>query len=183
MGSGTIIAVANYQRTYGLEVTGTITDELLLALEIAPPEATEVAYASTKAFLDKLDAEYFTYTLRGVDDDNDERVSLTIEGEETSYGFIYFFNNDLQHTNIRVWYLIEFDPADLLNVVQACNELNYNYNYARFYVDESDNTVTVSMDLIYKLEDAGEVVWEATRRMTNIINEAYPTLSKFKVEQ
>ena len=185
IGARTAEAITRYQSTYGLEVTGTITDELLTALVIAIPNAEEepevtAIFSNTKAFTAKLDSEDFLYTLRGLDSDGDERLTLTIEGSDVPYHFIYFFNSDMQHTNIRVWYLIEFADEYLVDVVRACNELNYNYNYARFYVDEIDNSVTVSMDLIYREEDAGDVVWEATRRMTNVINEAYPRLSPYR---
>ena len=44
--------------------------------------------------------------------------------------------------------------------------------------DTSDNTVTVSMDLIFRAYQVDEILEEATLRLVNIIDDVYPRFMK-----
>ena len=152
---------------------------LLCMSLLAPALAEPAKYATTRAFLAMMDEAEMTYTNRGLDVDNDEHIVIANPDKSISYTIHYFFEEDLEHTSMFAWNIITFDPADTLRVMYVCNSLNYDYNYTCWYVDETDNTVTCSMNLIYRDDNVGQVVTEATVYMMKIIEAAYPSLSPF----
>ena len=153
-----------------------LADTAVKEKDEAPIVAT---YSTTQDFVDLLNSTGRVYSLRGLDDNNDDTVALVVDGKNATYSFRYFFREDLQHTDIRVWYVISFDEKDLADVMRVCNSLNASYKYAKFLVDESDNTVTASMDLIYRTEDMGDVVWEATTKLALILDAGYEQLAAY----
>lgn len=152
---------------------------VMCAAACVPALAETAQFSSTRSFLSLLDEADMKYTVRGIDEDGDEYVTVKVSDENTAYTIYYFFESDQEHTAIFVWNLIEFDPADTLKVMQVCNTLNYEYNYSCFYVDETDNTVTCSMNLIYRDDGVGLVVTEATLYLMEIIEVAYPSLAVY----
>ncbi|MBQ2954711.1 MAG: hypothetical protein IJE07_14365 [Clostridia bacterium] len=156
---------------------------VLLLIALLAPCCTALAdtatYATTRAFLKALDEEGITYVNRGLDEDNDEYIIVYNMDENHSYTMDIFFEEDQEHTSIFVWYIIAFDEADLLKVMLACDTLNGSYNYTCFYVDETDNTVTCSMNLIYRDKNVDLVVMDAIKYMAAILELAYPVLTPY----
>lgn len=143
--------------------------------------ATEAQYTSTKAFLTVMDALNIKYTVGGMDSSNNELVVISNSDSEINftYAVAFFFNSDESHCSIRVWDIITFGDADFAKVLRTVNSLNEKYKYVKFSVDEDDNTVTASMDLIYNTEAAGQVVTEAMLRSMQIIEDSYPSLAVY----
>ena len=139
--------------------------------------AASVQYSSTQEFLTYLDQKSVVYTLEGVDNSGYEVVTVGNKGAAFRYDIKYFFDDNLNNTGIRVWNVIEYSAADFAKVVRICNDLNDSYRYAKFIADESDNTVTCSMDLIYRTNDIAEIHWEATLRVVDLLDTAYEALS------
>lgn len=154
---------------------------LMMALCMSACSAAfaEAQFASTADFLRLLDEADLKYTNKGLDQDGDEYITLKVREDYASYTIHYFFEADEEHTSIFVWNLIEFDPADTLKVMHLCNTLNYEYNFTCFYVDTSDNTVTVSMNLIYRDDNIGLVNTEGTLYLMSIIEKAWPSLAVY----
>jgi hypothetical protein len=61
---------------------------------------------------------------------------------------------------------------------QLCSELNQEYKWAKFYVDESDNTLTVQDDAIIQLDTCGAECYELLARLVLIVDEVYPKMMK-----
>lgn len=138
--------------------------------------ADRAAYSSTQAFIDVLERAGQPYVLDGVDEYGAECLSIEHEGENHGYTAVVMFEDSLEAASIRVWYIIEYDPAQLMEVVRVCNALNAGNRFVSFYADESDNTVTASMDLIFRGEDAGAVTARAVERLTDTLDRAWPQL-------
>lgn len=156
-----------------------LTLVLLIALcmtACAGAMAERAAYSSTQAFLDALEQTGQECVLDGVDEYGAECVLIKNTGEPFLYEMVVMFEEDLEHASIRVWYIIEYDGARLAEVVQVCNALNAGNRFVSFYADESDDTVTASMDLIFRDDDAGAVTLKAVRRLTDALHRAYPQL-------
>lgn len=153
---------------------------LALCLSVSASALSETAFATTRAFLETLEEADIAYANRGLDVDGDEHVVVVDPDKNISYTIHYFFEDDLEHTSVFAWNIITFDPADTLRVMYVCNSLNYDYNYTCWYVDETDNTVTCSMNLIYRDDNVGQVVTEATVYLMQIIEQAYPSLSVYQ---
>lgn len=152
---------------------------MVLSLSLCAPAFAETQFATTKDFLALLDYLEMSYSNLGIDQDGDEYILLRNPDEELDYDVNFFFDDDLEHTSIFAWNLITFDPADTLLVMHVCNMLNYQYRYACFYVDETDNTVTCSMNLIYRDDGVGLTNAQALLYMMGIIEDAMPSLQVY----
>lgn len=154
---------------------------MLLSMSVgALAVPSNVAYQSTRSFLEVCDQEGLKYTYNGVDNDNDETVLLDYSLDNTSITVRVFFEDEAS-CGIRVWYLITYDPSRLGEIVEACNNLNNQYRWVKFYADTSDNTVTASADVEFGDNPAGNVVRTMLRRVVNITNLGYNELMQYNV--
>ena len=144
---------------------------------LAVPE--NVSYDTTKAFLEVLDSEDVKYTYEGIGDSG-EQVRVAFNLDDGSCVIKFYFNEDNQHCSIRVWNLIDFDESDLSRMYKVCSRINSDYKYTTFYVDESDNSITVSMDLILLGDGAASICDEALYHVASICNEAMASLAPYR---
>lgn len=150
---------------------------LLLVGSALPAYAVAPQYKSTQAFVATLDEKDISYTVVGVDPDEDEHVRVSnTDDNDFSYTINLYFDPNEENCSVRVWNIISYSDADYAKVLRTCNALNYKYKYIRFYADESDNTVTASIDLIYRDHDVGEIVLEAVVHMASILEKGRPDL-------
>lgn len=154
---------------------------LVLTISVClPAMAATAQYPSTKAFLTTLDEADINYTVNGINENNYEEVSVAnTDDNGFSYTIRLFFEDNNENCGIRVWNIIHFNDADFSKLLRICNTLNNDYKYISFSVDESDNTITASMDLIYRSHDIGDIVLEAVLRMASILQDTYPQLAAF----
>jgi hypothetical protein len=95
------------------------------------------------------------------------------EDENFAYTINIYFHPDNDRACVYVWNIITFEDADFSRVLRVVNELNYTYKYTRFYVDETDNTVTCALTLILHDDaDAGDIVLEGLLRMNYLPSSA-----------
>ena len=150
----------------------------MLSISVCAVSQAETAqYYTTQEFLDYLDQENVYYTLEGVDNAGYEVVKVSNKGDAFTYDIKYFFDDGFENTGLRIWNVIKYSDADFTKVLRVCNSLNSQYRYAKFVADESDNTVTCSMDLMYRANNIAEIHWEATLRIVDIIDSGYEALS------
>ena len=138
-----------------------------------------VQYRSTREFLAELDKEDINYTYEGISSTDDEIVTVGYTLDNGSADLRFFFSEDEVHCSIRVWNLIDFDRSNIQAMYKVCNGLNETYKYCCFYVDSSDYSVTVSMDLILPQENCGDIMFEALLRCIKICDDAMPTLNPY----
>ncbi len=143
--------------------------------------ATEPQYTSTKAFLALMDQKGINYSVNGFDSNGNEMVSISNTDSDINYSYTikYFFDDGEENCSLRVWNIITFADADFAKVLRTVNSLNCQYKYVRFTVDESDNTVTASIDTIYRTHDIDQIIWEATLYVVDIIEAGYPALAVY----
>ena len=135
---------------------------------------------STQAFIDELDLMGIKYNMKGLDANGNEVVTVTNkEDDGYTYTVTFFFDESGERLSIRIWNVIEYNELDFTKVLRACNSLNYQYKYLKFYADETDNTVTAAMDQIYCDGDAGDVAIEVLFRSVNIMNDGYEVLAPY----
>lgn len=157
---------------------------VLLLLALLAPTCTAFAdtatYPSTQAFLNALDQEGVLYKNCGIDDDGDEYILLEFSDQDHEYSINFFFHDDQEHASVFVWYIIYIDEEDALEAMLACNTLNSKYNYTCFYLDETDYTVTASMNLIFRDSNVDQVAMDALMYMQAIMENAYPVLQPYQ---
>ncbi len=147
---------------------------LFLALALSASAALalpeEVAWKSTRRFLELMDEQQVKYTYEGLDAEKDEAVRVSYRMDEIIVPFRLYFAEDGEHCTICVWNLIAFDPADTEKLLREVNALNQLYRYCVFTVDEKDATVTASLSLIFRTAGADEICYEALRSMARIVD-------------
>ena len=85
---------------------------------------------------------------------------------------------------MRCWYVISFDKADLDRVLTAVNQINNDYRFVKFVVDESDYSVDAKIDCPLRDDDiAGEIAYDALFYIENIVDEAYLELKEFDISK
>ena len=132
-----------------------------------------VTYETTRQFLQYCDDNSIKYTFAGIDDDNQERVTVGYNLTNTAVDVVFIFDEDQETCALRVWNLIEFDPAGQADVAGAVDTANRSYRWVRFFVDTSDNTVTCAADLYLGKGDAGEICGYLLDRVVNICDIVY----------
>lgn len=152
---------------------------LSLVLSCSSAFALAAQFSTTREFLDLLDSSGVKYTLSGLDDDGDEVVTISNQGDAFTYQIHVIFDADLETTYLRTFNIINFSDADFSKVLRTCNSLCSEYNFVRFFVDESDNTVSCAMDMIYRDEDVGDIVLEGLLRMVKLLDIGYEALSVY----
>ena len=158
---------------------------LLLAVMLAslfvPAMAETPVYANTKNFLAVLEENDLAYEFAGMYANTDEELILIDnEDENFAYTFQIYLNEDNDRATVFIFNIINFADENFGNVLRTVNNLNYSYKYIRFYVDESDNTVTCAMNIILHDNDsAGDIVLEGLLRAASILKNAYPQMSSF----
>lgn len=144
--------------------------------------AVEAEYSNAKKFLKYLDGIGIKYTVLGVDDSYEQiKIANTDSDIDVSYNINLLFSDDNELVSIRVWNLIDFSASNLTKAYRICNGLNYDYRYTKFYVDETDNSITVSYDVICREDDTmTDLVWEGIIHVVNIIAKGYPDIAVLK---
>ena len=160
-----------------------LTLTLLMSLSV-PAFGVNAQYPTTREFLAALDERGLKYTWVGVDSDGDEKVTVEFSGEnKDSISVNIFFGEDYDVVNMRIWNLIDFNAADYVQVLEACNELHENYKFVTFYVDKTDWSVTAKLDLpIREGESCGAICIDGLRYLVNITDTGYDTLKAFAKE-
>ena len=144
--------------------------------------AETATYANAQDFVRELEANGLTdYTIMGIDSDGDDGVMLDYSGDYWDYSIRYYFKEDEDMVLIRIWNLMEFDDSEMSAAKNAANDANYDYKIARFYVDDTDNTLTCSYDLITREgASVGECLLDATGYLINIIDAAHTHFAAFE---
>ena len=157
-------------------LVGLLTAVVLCLTVLASAALADSAeYASTQAVADKLDELEISYAVTGVTQGNE---FLRIPYGD--YAITLIFDEGLELTGIRVWDIITYDDADYYEVLKACNALNNAFRFAKFFADESDNTVTCGVDIIHRDQDVDDIVLEAVLRVLSMLDSAEEALAAYR---
>ena len=146
-------------------------------------------YDTTYAFIQQLDAYDIDYELAGLDDDDNEVVRILFNATDSAkkayeYTISCYFTGDEQACHMRVFNLINYKTDDVmtyLHVLTECNQINLTYRWAKLFVDTSDNSVTVAMDMAFVgSDDAGAICAQNLVYLTSIAEASYDILRVYK---
>lgn len=132
----------------------------------------EPAYATTGRFVRALSGAGIPCEYQGVDEDGDECV-LIVSGDMEIY---CYFDEACTSAAFYVWYLASYEESQLADVLLACSRLNAASGGVCFTADDSDCTVTATMDLLLRAGTAGEVALGAAQHLMAILPEAQQAL-------
>ena len=156
---------------------------LMMAFLPAGAEGAQAEFTSTQSLLDALDADgidYYEYN--GIDSDGDEWVTVPNDGDNVSFDIECFFCSDNELCSLRIWNFIDYDAENYAQILEIVNDINASYRYVSCYADTSDNSVTVSMDVIIREDDnAGDIVYEGLAWIAVLADEFYEQLSPYAI--
>ena len=147
----------------------------------APSFAVNTQYATTHAFLDVLNDKDIRYSYVGIDNDDDENVTVSFKGDyKDTLKVNIYFNAEQDAVNMYIWNLIDFDESDYNSVLRTVNEVNSNYKYSTTCIDTHDWSVTVKFTMpIRSSSICGEMVEEELQLLVNVADEAYDMLRSY----
>ena len=148
-----------------------------------PAYAVKAQYATTASFLEALSEDGVKYNYKGVDQDDEEEVTVSYAGDYMdSIRAVIFFDEELDSVSMRIWDVIAFDEDDYFDVLKTVNSLNYKYKYAYFVVDEEDWTVYATIDVpLRDCDEAGEIAYDALYYLVEICDRGYDELKEFEL--
>lgn len=125
-------------------------------------------------------AEYFKskeikYTVQEVDTTSFVKVIFKT-ASISSFSVLLISTDENNDVALRVFDLVMVPPAKQQSVMNAINEVNNKFRYAKFVLNMKDSTVQMQMDIPMKTTDVGEIVMEMISRTLDIAEKAYPTL-------
>lgn len=141
----------------------------LLFTASAPAHAASTKYTSTRNFLSYLDSKGVKYKYVGVDG-KDEEVTVSYSLENFSSMTCKLFFRDDDEVNLRV-YDIVYANNRTDYVLSTINSLNYEYKYAKFVLDTSDNSIRAEMDMFIDASTCGAPVFEAMIMLLSVIDD------------
>lgn len=155
---------------------------VMLCCAAAFTYGTAGQYKTTRLFLDYLDREGVPYTYDGISGSN-AYEKVTVERPAAGMGtvtLVFIFDPDGETASIRIWNFIDYDASAYARVAAACDSMNGSYRFTCFYTDSSDDSVTVSMDLLLLgTADTGRILYRAMENMVTIAELAYPELKQY----
>lgn len=137
------------------------------------------AYSTTVAFLSVLDENGIPYEFEGKNEYEKEEVLLDYPGDYCEDIFMYvFFGPDEDDVYFRVWNLIDFNSSDYRELLVKINDLNSDYNFACFLLDETDDSVTVKLDALLGV-NPGEMALDYMLMLGQITDSGYHALEAY----
>ena len=86
--------------------------------------------------------------------------------------YIYFDEDGDANIAVKSWNVANFAGQRDAAIV-LCNELNEKYRWVKFYVDE-DADVVAELDAMIPEQNCGPVCMNVVRRVTSVVDDAYP---------
>lgn len=114
-----------------------------------------------------------------IDGDDDEIIRINFNADNVeSVRISLFFDKEDKNVAVRSFNICKVEESKKPRIYQALSKLNEDFRWVKFSVDESDNTVTASIDAVIRMDVAGEICYELVFRMVNIVDDAYPEIMK-----
>lgn len=138
-------------------------------------------HASTSKFIDGMKRKGIKYTYEGQNErTKKDIVKVRYSGDNMDTIEVqYFFNDDCEDAAIRVFNMCRVPKDKIAGIYRVISAQNNHYRFAKFCLDESDNTIQMEMDPVFRANDVAEICLELLSRSVNICDEAYTEFMKF----
>ena len=153
-------------------------DEELSELTDAQSEedAGDPLYDSTRQYIEKLRSSGFSCTYRGKQGTNSESVFASFSGNNVTLNTIAVFSDTETDCILYVLHFVNFEGKNPDRVSPLLDALNADYRFAKFY-SAPDGTVSVTLDLLFSGDNAGEICYDGLRRLLSICDECHEALA------
>ena len=151
-------------------------NDMMGLLDTQNEDAGEPLYSSTKQYVEKLRSSGFSCTYRGKQGPTSESVFASFSGNNVTLNTIAVFSDTETDCILYVLRFVDFNGKNTDLVSPLLDALNADYRFAKFY-SAPNGTVSVTLDLLFTPENAGEICYDGLRRLLNICDECYEALS------
>ena len=86
--------------------------------------------------------------------------------------FVFFDKDGDPLVSFKCWEIANFKDKEAVGII-TCNQLNNQYRWVTFYVDDDADVIT-QIDSYVDENTCGPICMSLVRRMVNIVDEAYP---------
>ena len=132
--------------------------------------AETAKFESTQTFMDYLDAKDIKYSYYGVNGKHEEvDVEFEMDNFPSTVCELYF-KEDCEEVSLRVWNIVTVSAGKNFTY-SVLNKLNDSYKFAKFVLDESDDTVQAEIDMYIDAEHCGRPVYDAMMALVDIIDD------------
>ena len=109
--------------------------------------------------------------------ENVVRVVYTGDNLRTIPVFVFFDADGDPLVSFKCWEIANFKDEKMAGGVIACNQLNKEYRWVKFYLDD-DSDVVAQIDAYVDEETCGSECTNLVKRMVNIVDDGYPTFMR-----
>jgi len=151
-----------------------------MAMPALAEDEVSVQYTTTQSYVELMEEKGLKYTLKGIDENGYEKISLINKDDQGNrYEIVFYFGKGQESCNIRVFGLITYAEDDVTDVLRAVNDLNRKWKFVKFYVNEDSCTVAAAVDLLFNDADVGEIVLEGAIKVNNILKDGFAVLNAY----
>lgn len=104
-------------------------------------------------------------------------------GKHTNFNVSFISKDNDNDVSLRVLDLVHIDPMLMTPLLHAMNKLNSKYRYAKFVVDEEEQSVSILFDFPLNAQNTGPIALELLARVSRIVDDAYPVLIQYVGEE
>lgn len=118
--------------------------------------------------------------IKFVEYEDQNHIKITYEGDNLNTIPIHiFFDEDGDpYVQFKCWDIQNFKGKEAKGIL-ACNMINKQYRWVKFYLDD-DADIVASIDGYIDIASCGEECLSLVRRVVSITDDAYPTFAKAK---
>ncbi len=158
-------------------IVGSADEELSELTDVQSEEdAGDPLYDSTRQYIEKLRSSGFSCTYRGKQGTNSESVFASFSGNNVTLNTIAVFSDTETDCILYVLHFVNFEGKNPDRVSPLLDALNADYRFAKFY-SAPDGTVSVTLDLLFSGDNAGEICYDGLRRLLSICDECHEALA------
>ena len=158
-------------------IVGSADEELSELTDVQSEEdAGDPLYDSTRQYIEKLRSSGFSCTYRGKQGPNSESVFASFSGNNVTLNTIAVFSDTETDCILYVLHFVNFEGKNPDRVSPLLDALNADYRFAKFY-SAPNGTVSVSLDLLFSGDNAGEICYDGLRRLLSICDECHEALA------
>lgn len=132
-----------------------------------------MALKMTEAYLDSREIKYQEIDEEG----NKLRVSYNGENVD-NISVLIVFSDDNSNCHLDCYNYCKFPVEKIDKMYKICSQMNSKYRWAKFYVDEEDNTITIEADAYIQLDSCGEEILNVVVKIVSIADLVYPEFMK-----
>ncbi len=116
--------------------------------------------------------------IRYILSDDDKRLELRFSAKNADVIPVLMNCQEEEDCEFFVYNYCKFPEEKREKMYELCSKMNKKFRWLRFFVDESDNTITIATDLLINPDSCADDVYTILAKIVRIGDFAYPEFMK-----